>query len=110
MQEADACHAAILSDNITASRAWLKGYSPARELDEIVKCGNALEQVVVLSDIPSSENIADILTRPAQEVSAEEIGQRARESEARGRGDSELARDGKRICVEKRGSYMCVEK
>ena len=54
----------IANDNTAACHSFVKGYSPLDTLDHIIKGCECFKGKLVLCDIPSEENIADVGTRP----------------------------------------------
>ena len=63
---------AVLGDNSGASLAFHKGFSSSGEIDKLIALHEAPNQVRILVDIRSEDNIADVGTRPARGVSEEE--------------------------------------
>ena len=62
----------IASDNTAASRAFAKGFSKIEALDSIIRVHQYFHGRIVLADIASEMNLADIGTRPKKEYSRTE--------------------------------------
>ena len=62
----------ITSDNTAASRAFAKGFSKIEALDSIIRVHQYFHGRIVLADIASEMNLADIGTRPQKEYSRTE--------------------------------------
>ena len=70
----------IANDNTAACHSFVKGYSPLDALDHIIKGCQNFKGKLILCDIPSEENIADVGTRPEKIYSESEYTFRSYQS------------------------------
>lgn len=67
----------VANDNTAVGRSFWRGYSRSEEIDEVIVQGAAYltsaQHIVVIADVPSEENIADIGTRPNQPHTEQEF-------------------------------------
>ena len=75
----------IAADNIGVLRAFLKGYSTSDEIQHQILLSKSTEYpgVILLVDLPSEENFADIASRPEEIYEPKDVEKRKKSTQDR---------------------------